>query len=149
MKTTKYEHILNQPIVDVFEFFCNEKNLEKITPPWLNFKVINKSTSQIQKGTLIDYKLKIKKIPTHWRTLISEWNPPHSFVDEQLKGPYSYWHHRHEFSALSDQSTLMKDTITYKIPFGFLGDFLLGSVIQKDIETIFQYRKNIIDSIFI
>lgn len=128
------------PIEKVFEFFASEKNLETMTPSELNFHVLNKSTAQIMKGTLIDYKLKIHGLPVKWQTLITDWTPPHRFADQQLKGPYSYWHHVHTFEKLAG-GTLMKDVVEYSLPLGGLGRLAGGCFVRRDIENIFSFRK--------
>ncbi|MES2528103.1 MAG: TIGR01777 family oxidoreductase [Bdellovibrionota bacterium] len=131
----------------VYSFFSEAKNLETITPPWLHFKIQKLSTPQIEQGTLIDYKLKIKGVPVRWRTLISSWYPKESFVDEQLKGPYKLWHHTHRFSTI-DNGTLMTDRVVYQMPFGILGDFVRLVMVHRDIKTIFAYRSKVIESLF-
>lgn len=127
----------------VFSFFSDAKNLEHITPPFLNFRMTHMSTKAIHKGTLIDYKLKLKGIPLKWRTLISDWNPPHNFVDTQLSGPYRLWHHTHRFERLGN-GTLLSDEIQYKLPLGFLGQMMASSLVQSDVEEIFKYRREVI-----
>jgi uncharacterized protein (TIGR01777 family) len=131
------------PIDQVFRFFSDEMNLERITPPSLNFHVLKKSTEQIQKGTLIDYKLKIHGVPVKWRTLIADWQPPKQFVDTQLWGPYSLWHHTHTFESLAG-GTLMKDKVHYKLPMGGLGRTAALWYVKKDVAHIFEHRKKII-----
>lgn len=131
----------------VFPFFSNAYNLEKITPPWLKFKVLSMSTPEIQQGTLIDYKLTIRGVPLKWRTRIEEWQPVEKFVDTQLKGPYSLWHHTHTFQALHD-GTLISDSIRYKVPFGFLGRIFAGWYVKRDVQKIFNYRKKQISEIY-
>lgn len=127
----------------VFQFFSEAQNLEAITPEILNFKIENVSTAEIQKGTLIDYRLKIHGVPAKWKTLISDWKPPYQFVDQQLKGPYSVWHHTHEFQPFLG-GTLMTDRVKFKLPLGFLGRFTAGSFVQSDVENIFNYRRSVI-----
>ncbi len=127
----------------VFKFFSEAQNLEDLTPEILKFKIENVSTAEIQKGTLIDYKLKIHGVPAKWKTLISDWQPPHQFVDQQLKGPYSIWHHTHQFEDCLG-GTLMVDRIKYKLPFGFLGRLTAGAFVQSDVENIFNYRRSVI-----
>lgn len=127
----------------VFQFFSEAQNLEAITPEILNFKIENVSTAEIQKGTLIDYKLKIHGVPAKWKTLISDWQPPYQFIDQQLKGPYSVWHHTHEFQPFLG-GTLMIDRVKFKLPLGFLGRFTAGSFVQSDVENIFSYRRSVI-----
>lgn len=128
-----------QPLEKVFQFFSAAENLETITPPWLGFHVLRKSTEAIQKGTLIDYRLKIHGVPAGWRTEISEWNPPHSFTDVQLKGPYQKWHHTHSFEPLAG-GTLIRDQVLYRLPMGFLGRLAGGSFVKKDVQQIFAHR---------
>ncbi len=123
-----------------FQFFSEAKNLEKITPPMLNFKIKKMSTQKIKKGTTIDYQLKIHGLPASWRTLITEWNPPHQFVDNQESGPYSQWHHTHSFEKLGT-GTLMHDEVIYRLPMGFLGDVVANNFVTSDVNEIFAYRK--------
>jgi len=126
-----------------FPFFSAAENLETITPPWLHFRITAKSSETMTNGVLIDYKLRIKGLPVSWRTRIESWNPPHQFVDTQLKGPYKIWHHTHTFESLGE-GTLMTDRVLYKMRFWPLGDVALPMV-KHDVETIFRYRKSVID----
>ncbi len=130
---------ISLPIQEVFKFFSDASNLEKITPPWLGFQVLAQSSSEIKIGTTIDYRLKIHGIPIRWRTEISSWNPPREFTDIQLKGPYHTWKHTHRFSELRN-GTLMEDRVLYKLPMGFLGKAVAGSYVKKDVAKIFKYR---------
>lgn len=132
---------------DVFDFFSDAKNLEKITPNWLNFRIVSMSTPEIQKGTLIKYKLKIKGLPFTWVTLISKWDNPNLFVDEQLKGPYKKWHHTHSFETIQ-KGTFIDDVVYYSLPFGQLGEFVAGGMVRNDIENIFMHRNEVIKQLF-
>ena len=137
------EQYVEADIEKVFKFFADAKNLEKITPPLLNFHIKKMSTEEIRKGTLIDYKLKIRGFPAKWRTLIEVWNPPFQFVDTQLKGPYHKWHHTHSFRKLGT-GTLMTDEVVYKFPMGYLGWLAAGSLVESDVGQIFSHRRHII-----
>lgn len=137
------EQWVPRPAEDLFQFFSDEKNLEKITPPWLNFKVKYKTTPQIQAGTLINYELKLNGIPFFWQTLIETWQPPVEFVDTQKKGPYATWKHRHQFEPLG-KGTLMKDRVLYKLPMGLLGELVAGWKVHSDVLGIFQFRRRIV-----
>ena len=121
---------------ELFRFFSDAHNLAKITPPWLNFQMLTPAPIEMQVGTLIDYRLKLRGIPLRWQSEITVWNPPHLFVDEQRRGPYRRWIHRHTFVPVPD-GTLIKDEVEYAV--------LGGSLVQKffvapDIEKIFAYR---------
>ncbi len=132
---------------DVFLFFSKAENLEVITPPWLNFKILRKSEGEMKKGTQIEYKLKIKGVPAYWKTLISNWSPSDYFTDSQLKGPYSRWDHTHRFISVQG-GTLMTDEVIYKVPFGPIGHVVREAMIAKDVSRIFDYRNSTIEDAF-
>jgi uncharacterized protein (TIGR01777 family) len=140
------EQWIPKPKKDVFEFFSDEKNLELLTPEILNFKVLRKSTEKIEENTLIDYNLKIRGIPAHWRTRIEEWQPGAKFVDTQLSGPYKKWHHTHLFEELGS-GTLITDRVLYQLPFKPLGNVALP-IVKKDISRIFEFRRKVINERF-
>ena len=132
---------------NVFSFFSNEHNLEKITPPSLSFKILNKNTDKIKAGTIINYKLKLYGIPFYWKTHISKFEENIEFIDEQKKGPYKKWVHTHTFINYGT-GTLIKDYVEYKIPLGLIGNLLMGWFIKKDLKKIFTYRHQIIGEHF-
>lgn len=131
---------------EIFNFFSRAENLETLTPPWLNFKIVSKSTDELKKGTLINYKLKIHGIPVKWKTLISDWKENEFFVDDQLKGPYSKWHHLHTFEPVPG-GTLLRDEVTYRVPVAILGNIFLSSWIANDVGTIFKFRQEKIQNL--
>ena len=133
------------PRETVFSFFSKAENLEILTPPWLKFKIMNQSTPEIRKGTLINYKLRVHGAPVRWRTLIGEWKPNESFVDTQLKGPYKKWYHVHRFEDVPG-GTLITDDVTYEIPGWIFGKLILPWI-KRDVSTIFAYRQEMIQKL--
>ena len=77
--------IINKPLDVVFDFFSNAENLNALTPPELEFKILTPMPIKMFPGTLIEYRIKLNGIPFNWKTKISTWNPPHQFIDEQIK----------------------------------------------------------------
>jgi ligand-binding SRPBCC domain-containing protein len=96
------------------------------------------------RGALIDYRLRINGIPVRWRTEISAWDPPVRFVDRQLRGPYRWWIHEHEFIEI-DGGTLMRDRVEYGVLGGAIVNRLL---VQRQVERIFGYRRRILEKHF-
>ena len=121
--------------------------MERITPPWLQFRVLGKSTDVMQTGTRIDYRLKIRGVPVRWQSVIDEWSPGSHFVDYQSRGPYALWHHTHRFQAHGNR-TLMIDEIHFKVPGGVAGEWLVGWWVKKDIQKIFAFRRAQIEAYF-
>jgi uncharacterized protein (TIGR01777 family) len=138
LETKQY---LPREVKEVWPFFSSEKNLEAITPDTLKFHVLGKSTEEIQKGTLINYKLKIHGFPANWQTEIKEWLPMSKFIDVQKKGPFALWHHTHSFEALGP-GTLMSDQVMYKLPMGIMGRAVAGAFIANDVGKIFEFRNS-------
>lgn len=135
-----------RPLEEVFPFFANARNLERITPPGMGFRITSSHPLEMRRNLMIDYQLRISGLPFRWRSQITEWNPPHSFVDEQLKGPYAEWVHRHEFLAEGGH-TLMRDVVRYRLPFGVLGNLALP-LVKRQLRAIFDYRESAIRCLF-
>jgi uncharacterized protein len=146
-QTLQREQWLPRPLAEVFEFFCEARNLDRITPPWLRFRVLRQTGYEISAGTLIHYKLAWHGMPVGWTSRIEEWRPPFRFVDVQLKGPYRLWHHTHNFEPLNG-GTLISDSVRYAVPYGLLGEFCAGWLVRRDVEEIFDYRSRAIAAIF-
>jgi ligand-binding SRPBCC domain-containing protein len=140
------EHILTRsltldvPREEAFAFFADAGNLERITPPELNFHIVTPQPIDIQQGTLIDYELRMRGFPVKWRTEISMWEPPFRFVDQQLRGPYSQWIHTHTFTELEINKTLIEDEVRYRLPFEPFGD-IAHFFVSRELEYIFGYRQ--------
>ncbi len=124
------------PRAKVFPFFADARNLETITPPWLNFRILTPGVIPMRVGALIDYQIRIHGFPVCWRTEITGWNPPFSFCDEQRHGPYRLWRHTHTFTD-KDVGTLCHDRVEYAVPGGAMVNRLF---IRRDVEKIFIYR---------
>jgi len=142
------EQIVRRPRAEVFDFFADAVNLERITPPELNFHIITPQPIEVRKGTLIDYELKLRGIPITWKTEITQWNPPHDFVDTALKSPYKQWIHLHTFEEGTDENeTIMRDVVRYRLPLEPLGD-IAHFYVKKELAYIFDYRRKVIEEIF-
>ncbi len=133
------EQVLPRRIDEVIAFFAEARNLERITPPWLVFRVLTPEPIEMRVGALIDYRLRVHGIRLSWTTRIEEWEPGAGFVDRQIAGPYRLWRHRHSFRARGD-GTVVTDVVDYALPFGPLGDLAHRLFVRRDLERIFAYR---------
>lgn len=136
--------VIERPRGETFAFFGDAFNLERITPPFLHFRILNAPPIEMAEGTLLDYRLGLFGIPFYWKTLIEKWSPEESFVDVQLKGPYVLWRHTHTFEELTHTSTLVRDRVEYQIPFGPFGRIAHTLFVKKTLKKIFDYRARII-----
>jgi ligand-binding SRPBCC domain-containing protein len=129
------------PIDRAFDFYGDAVNLEPLTPPWLHFEVTTPRPIAMRPGTLLDYKLKLHGVPVRWQSRIETWEPPVRFVDIQAKGPYSLWEHTHLFEQAGDAATIIHDRVRYAIPLGPLGTIAHLLFVRRDLERIFDYRR--------
>ena len=143
----KYSQVVDANIDEVFDFFSSPENLSILTPEKLNFKILSPTPILMKEGQIIDYTVKLLGVNVRWRTIITEYNRKDKFVDQQLKGPYSMWHHTHEFQELNGK-VKMTDTILYAIPFGILGEIVNILWVKKDLDYIFKYREKAITKFF-
>jgi ligand-binding SRPBCC domain-containing protein len=139
--------VLDVPIGEAFDFFSKASNLEAITPPFLRFRITTPGPIEMKVGALIRYRLRLRGIPVSWRTRIEEWDPPHGFVDRQLSGPYALWHHTHSFEPLGESKTQMTDLVLYGQRFGPFGALAEHLVVRRDLERIFDYRRDAIPAL--
>ncbi|KAB2660457.1 MAG: SRPBCC family protein [Verrucomicrobia bacterium] len=128
---------LPRSLPDVFAFFADAHNLEVITPSWVRFQVLTPDPIVTRPGALIDYRIRIHGFPVRWRTEITEWNPPHGFVDVQRRGPYALWHHTHTFRE-QDGGTFCGDEVRYRPRGGLMIDWLF---VRRDVARIFVHRQ--------
>jgi hypothetical protein len=135
---------LPRPLEEVFAFFSDARNLERLTPPWLRFEVLTPGAGLVRPGMFIDYRLRLHGFPIRWRSEITAWEPPHRFVDEQRRGPYRRWVHEHTFEA-SKGGTLAVDHVEYAVLGGSLANRLF---VAPDLRRVFAFRRKTLLEIF-
>jgi ligand-binding SRPBCC domain-containing protein len=145
--TLRREQWIPRPVEEVFAFFSDARNLERITPSWLGFQILTPGPIRIAAGTKLCYRLRVHGLPLGWTTEIRRWEPPYRFIDVQLSGPYQLWHHTHRFEA-DNGGTRMTDVVRYRLPFGWLGRAVRLLKVRRDVEQIFEYRSERINNLF-
>lgn len=141
------EQWVPQPLETVFEFFERPENLGIITPPDLGFELLTPSPVPMHLGALIDYRIRLLGVPVRWTTYIAAYDPPNRFVDVQLRGPYSFWHHTHRFEP-AGEGTLIVDEVLYMLPFWQIGRLIHRLSVRPRLEYIFDYRREKIAAMF-
>lgn len=146
--TLRAEQEVPRPLSDVFEFFSRPENLARITPPSLGFVILTPTPVEMKAGAVIEYTIRVAGVKLRWQTLITEYEPPSRFADEQAKGPYAYWRHTHNFEATAG-GTRIRDEVQYAMPLGVLGAIAHRLFVRHELEEIFAYRKSVIEKIFV
>ena len=120
-----------------FAFFSDAQNLERLTPPWLSFRIQTPLPIEMKEGTLIDYLIELYGVPIPWRTRIDVWEPGVRFVDRQIAGPYRWWRHEHRFEPVAG-GTRVVDHVEYLPRAPWLSTWL----VRRDVDRIFTYRQS-------
>ena len=136
IRTLESEVTVATELEQTFAFFSDAANLERLTPPWLSFRITTPLPIEMKEGTLIDYVIELYGVPIPWRTRIDVWEPGVRFVDRQIAGPYRWWHHEHRFEAL-DGGTRVIDRVEYLPRAAWLSSWL----VNRDVQRIFSYRQ--------
>lgn len=148
MHTLRRELFIPISIEQAWKFFSSPMNLNALTPAALQFKILGDCPTEMYEGMLIRYQLRpMVNIPIEWVTKITHVRDQRYFVDEQIKGPYAYWHHEHHFKAV-EHGILMTDILYYDVGKSIFG-WLAGKLfVHKKVREIFDYREIAIRSLF-
>lgn len=145
--TLHTEQFVPRSLDDVFTYFSKPENLAEITPPSVGFVILSPSPIKMKSGRLINYTIRLLFKRVRWTSLITSYDPPDGFVDEQLHGPYAFWHHTHTFKR-TDGGTLIMDDVRYSIPFSIIGQIAHSLFVRRQLRKIFSYRAHKIIEIF-
>lgn len=149
MHTLCYLQKIPLSLEECWKFFSCPKNLKIITPSHLGFEIINdQDLTTMYAGQIIHYRIKpLWNFPLEWVTEITHVQKPHYFIDEQRVGPYKLWHHEHHFEPIAN-GVLMRDIVYYQLFFGPIGRAVNYLKVKKDVQAIFEYRKDKLEKLF-
>ena len=143
MNHLHYETLVQAPIDAAFAFFADASNLQRLTPPWLQFSIRTPMPVEMREGLEIEYRIRLYGVPMRWRSRIDIWEPRQRFVDRQLAGPYLWWRHEHRFVPSGD-ATRVIDDVEY-VP---RAAWIAGRFVRRDLDRIFTYRQHTLREIF-
>ena len=139
---------LPRPVDQVFAFFEDPRNLARITPPWLSFRILDPDSVEMRLGARLEYTIRWLGLPLRWTTVITGYRPPFYFEDSQMRGPYARWVHQHRFRE-ADGGTWVEDQVSYRLPFGVLGRLAHPLLVRRQLRAIFEYREKKIQDLLL
>ncbi|MFM8473349.1 MAG: SRPBCC family protein [Candidatus Kapaibacterium sp.] len=147
--TLNTRQVLPISLEEAWAFFSSPKNLSKITPEYMNFKILSGfDEGTTREGMIIKYKVHpVLGIPLTWVTKITNVSAPHEFTDMQLKGPYKEWVHTHRFREI-EGGVEMTDELVYQLPLGPIGMIAHALFVRKQVQSIFAYREATLEKLF-
>ena len=139
LQTLRMDTIVPVPVTQTFAFFADAANLERLTPRWINFRILTPRPIAMHEGAVIDYRMALYGLPMPWRTRIDSWEPGVRFVDRQIAGPYRWWRHEHLFEAV-DGGTRIIDLVEYAPRAAIISSRL----VRRDVGRIFAFRQGVL-----
>jgi ligand-binding SRPBCC domain-containing protein len=136
-----------RPPAEVFRFFQEPRNLARITPPGLGFRILTPSPIVMRNGVELSYRIRVMGMPLRWKSRICGYEPPQRFVDEQILGPYALWRHTHTFEEIPG-GTRVTDHVQYALPAGYAGRLIHQFLVRHQLRAIFDFREKTIARIF-
>ena len=143
LSTLYRETLVPAGIAETFAFFADAANLERLTPPWLNFTILTPPPLTMRAGLEIEYRIRLYGLPIPWRSAIDVWEPGVRFVDRQLVGPYLWWHHDHRFEATTGGTRVID-----RVDYAPRARWVSGGLVRRDLERIFTHRQHTLRQIF-
>jgi ligand-binding SRPBCC domain-containing protein len=142
LKTLQAQTVVPASLDETFAFFSDARNLERLTPPWINFRIRTALPILMQEGAIIDYHIALYGMPVPWRTRIDVWEAGVRFVDRQVAGPYVWWRHEHRFEAVAG-GTRVVDHVEYLPRVAALSSWFVA----RDVARIFAFRQRSLASL--
>ena len=136
------ESPINAPPERLFAFHASPGALERLTPPWEPVKLVSGGDS-IRVGARVVLETKVGPVPLRWVAEHVAYDPPHSFEDVQVSGPFHKWHHRHEFHPNGPGGSTLRDVVQYELPLGKLGEICGGWYVRHKLQKLFAYRHEV------
>jgi ligand-binding SRPBCC domain-containing protein len=126
----------------VFAFHELPDALARLTPPWERGHVVALPKSlAVGEQAVVDIRLlpflRMRCVAVH-----TAYDPPRSFEDRLVSGPFRRWVHRHVVSPHPEGATLLDD-VDYEMPFGVLGRLLVPVVATPRLERLFAFRHQV------
>jgi len=113
----------------------------RLLPPGEKIRVIQIAPS-LEVGSRTIVEIRIAFLYIRFESLHTAYDPPHSFEDQQVRGPFRSWRHRHIVGPHPDGAMLVDD-IEYTPPFGLLGRAVDGIVIKPRLRKVFAFRHRV------
>ena len=135
--------VVPRPLEETFAFYADPRNLAHITPRWLHFRMLCGEALTMRRGLRVHYRIRPLGFPQRWTSEITEYDPPHRFVDEQVLGPYRTWRHIHEFRAVGGGTEII-DVVEYELPLGAVGRAAHALFVARQLRAIFAHRARVI-----
>ena len=134
---------INAPIEVCFDL-SRSIDLHMESTSHTNERAIKGRTSGlIAKGETVTWEATHFGIRQQLTSIITEFDPPHKFVDEMVSGAFNRFRHEHIFES-QNGGTLMTDKFDYTSPLGPLGKLADAMFLRSYMERLLLRRNEYI-----
>lgn len=137
--TLTFRSQIAAPAADVLAWHGNPGAFERLTPPWMDVRVLAASGG-IAPGDWKRLRVGAGPIGVSWTLVHHAAADGTGFVDEQKDGPFQSWQHEHRFSSDGPERSVLEDRITYQLPLGAVGQLVAGRQLERRLDDLFQFR---------
>jgi ligand-binding SRPBCC domain-containing protein len=113
----------------------------RLLPPGEKIRVIQIAPN-LNVGSRTIVRIRIVFVWVTFESLHTAYDPPHSFEDQQVRGPFRSWRHRHLVEPHPDGAVLIDD-IEYTPPLGLLGRIADPIAIKPRLRKVFAFRHRV------
>ena len=125
-----------------FAWHTRDGALERLIPPWQDVRILERHGS-IRNDDRTVLGMKAGPFRVRWTAEHHGYEEGKRFCDSQREGPFSAWDHARTFLPDDGEGSILRDEITYRLPFGVPGRWLGGRAVRKQLEATFSYRHDV------
>ena len=140
MSIYSHDTYLESERQSVFNWFERKGAFERIMPPWEKLKILDRNEG-ITDDSYNIFRIKIGPIPKKWYADHYGYIKNSQFCDKQLKGPFWLYEHQHKFEDRDSNKCVMKDIVTYKLPFHFISKYFTDWNVKGRFKKLFRWRE--------
>ena len=126
----------------MFAFHELPDAFRRLTPSWAQTRVVEHARSLAVGSRTI---VKIRVAPLVWlrgEFVHTVCERPWLFVDEQARGPFRRWRHRHVMLP-AEGGTRLRDEIEFEPPLGPVGRAFAPALVLPRLRKLFAYRHEV------
>ena len=141
-----FEQVVPASVQDVFSFHNVPYHLTTLMRDWPGFRLLHYEGTALPGGSLWVEETVAGCIPGVLGFRHTIYEPPRRLGEELVHGPFSDFHHVHEFED-HDSGTLIRDRLRVSLPLHYGGECGMRWFVEPQIRKVFDYRHRALRSL--
>ena len=140
MVNFQHDTRINAPRDVVWDWHSREGAFDRLTPPWEHMESIS-SPPDLSPGGRRVIRMKLGPFKMKWVAEHTDLIEGELFADRMVRGPFKRWWHTHRLVEEKKDVTIVRDEVSYDLPFGFLGRLFGSRYVRKMVLRMFTSRE--------